>query len=214
MQNHNIQQAELTPAEEKLIKAAAEGSVADYRLGKDDDPAKGEQCNKARTLRAEILCELAAGSTWPVHRKGIRVAGAKITGSVDLEQAIIAHPLAIEFSHFEKPLLLENASMRAFSLRGSYLADGIRDDGLHVQGNVFLNLGFHATGEVGLSHSQIGGQLNCDGSRFENPHGIALRLANAEVKRELLLRKLGQRLKGVVNFSGAKVGQLCDDEQG
>lgn len=200
-----MQVPKLTPAEEKLIKAAAEGSVADYRVGQDNDPAQGGQWGEDRTLRAEILSELASGSTWPVHRKGIRARGARITGGFDLEFAQVDRPLRIESSHFEKQLTLTGASVSELLLSGSYLAGGIDGDGLSVKGSVCLDQGFHATGEVRFLGAEIGGVFSCTGGRLENPDADALTADRFKVKGSVFLNE-GFHATGAVMFPGAEIG--------
>jgi len=46
-------------------------------------------------------------------------------------------------------------------------------DGLKLEGDIFLNEGFHAEGAVRLLGATIGGDLLADGGTFKNPNGNA-----------------------------------------
>ncbi|MGB5559068.1 MAG: hypothetical protein WBN04_13795, partial [Paracoccaceae bacterium] len=81
--------------------------------------------------------------------------------------------------------------------------------GVEVPGDVFLCDDFHATGEVRLSSARIGGQLACDGGRFENPDGDALNAQKARAGA-LLWRQVSVP-QGRVNLTAAHVGDLVDD---
>jgi hypothetical protein len=54
-------------------------------------------------------------------------------------------------------------------------------DRMTVEGSVFLDEGFHATGEVRLVRARIRGALVCTDARFEHPNGIALNLEHARL---------------------------------
>ena len=88
-----------TPAEQKLIDAAAKGETADYRVGdkQADDPANGADWGEDRTLRAEILYDLCTGARpeWKLRAKGIRAVGARITGLLDFQGAEVNAPLIL-----------------------------------------------------------------------------------------------------------------------
>ena len=76
-----------TPAEQKLIDAAAAGQVCTFEIdGLPADPSESDAWGTARTIRAVLLATLLTGerADWPVHRKGVRVRGAAIYGDLDL----------------------------------------------------------------------------------------------------------------------------------
>jgi hypothetical protein len=82
-------------------------------------------------------------------------------------------------------------------------------DGANVRGDVFLNNGVSAEGEVRLLGAQIGGSLECGGSAFKNPGGDALSADRANVKGSVFLND-GFSAEGEVRLLGAQIGGDVD----
>ncbi|MCK4626838.1 MAG: hypothetical protein KAV00_16120 [Phycisphaerae bacterium] len=81
-------------------------------------------------------------------------------------------------------------------------------DRAEIGGDVFLNEGFHATGEVRLPSAKITGDMVCIGGQFENENGDALSADGVEIGGSVFLNK-GFHATGEVRLSGAKIrGQL------
>jgi hypothetical protein len=84
-----------------------------------------------------------------------------------------------------------------------------------VEGSVFLDEGFHATGEVRLLRARIQGELHCRGARLENPNGDALSADGMTVEGDVFLddgfhatgtvRLLGARIRGQLSCRGARL---------
>ena len=197
-----------TPAEQKLIDAAAKGEIADYRVGdkQADDPANGAEWGEDRTLRAEILYDLCVGARpeWKVHAKGVQAFGARITGSLDFSGAELLTRLRPALCHFDQPLFLRDARTQTLAFDGSH-CQGMNADGLVTKGNVFLRDGFTAEGEVRLVGADIGGSLECDAGKFKNPKGIALNADGLVTKDSVYLRN-GFIAEGEVRLLGANIG--------
>jgi hypothetical protein len=203
---------QLTPAEEKLVEAAASGKVASYLVGRDetDDPAKGDQWGPERTVRAEVVRALVSSkeAKCPVHAKGVSILGARISGALDLQAAEVVCPLALERCYLDETLTLAYASVPSILLRGSHVPR-VAGDGLTVRGNVFLDGGFTAEGGVRLVRAEIGAQLNCSGGRFGNPSGWALIADGVRVKGDVFLDQ-GFTAEGGVSLVRAEIdGQLA-----
>ena len=198
----------LTPAEEKVVNAAAAGAVADFTAGNEqaDDPAQGAAWGDGRSVRAEVIYALAVGTNpaWPVHAKGVRIGGAKIVGALDFEAATLRCPLLLAGCYIDKPVTLLGATIPALNLHGSHLP-GLNADRVNVRGNVFLSEGFTAKGEVRLLGAQIGGQLACVGGSFSNQSGPALNADGVNVRGGVFLRE-GFTAKGEVRLLGAQIG--------
>lgn len=60
-------------------------------------------------------------------------------------------------------------------------------DKANIQGNVFLDQGFLARGEVRLQGASIGGALRCTNGFFRNPDGTALLADSAKIEGDILL---------------------------
>ncbi len=82
----------LKPAERKLIAACAAGGGCEFNDGKRPDEAK-----PAYTIRAALIRFLALGgdTEHPVHEHGVRLAGAWISGPLDLDGATVRFDLQL-----------------------------------------------------------------------------------------------------------------------
>jgi hypothetical protein len=104
----------------------------------------------------------------------------------------------------------------SLSCRGARLenpnGDALSADGMTVEGDVFLDEGFHATGAVRLLGARIGGQLSCTGARLENPNGDALNTAGMTVEGDVFLDR-GFHATGAVRLVRARIrgALVCTD---
>ena len=201
---------QLTTAEQKLIDAARGGQAANFSSGDpaQDDPAKGGVWGDHRTIRAEIIYALATGSCldWPVHTKGIQVAGAKIEGQLDFGGAEIRCRLAFIRCHIDKPMILADAAARSIALTGSRIG-GIQAERLTVRGSVFLDA-VATNAEVKFLGAAISGQLKCRGAHFLNLNGPALNADGATIGGGVFLDQ-GFIARGEVRFVRAQItGEL------
>ena len=200
---------DLTQAELRLIEAAKRGEVADYSDGNaaNNDPAQGASWNGERALRGEMVRQLCLGLNpkWTVDPRGIRILGARIADDLDLSGANITFPFELERCHVAGSLFLRDVMAMRLSFSGSWLVDGLQAGGLVTKGNVFLNGGFAAKGEVRLLGADIGGVLACGQGSFENPDGEALSADGMTVKGDVFLNN-GFAAKGQVRFLGADIG--------
>ena len=205
-----------TEPEQMLIDAAAHGEVADFRTGhaEQDDPAAGESWGEERTIRAEIVFCLATGlrSDWSVHPKGVRVCGAKIVDVLDFHSATFRCPLFLLQSWFEKEIVLIDARTKTIGLNGSRVP-GLIADRVVTKGNVFLNRGFHSTGEVRLAGADIAGNLEFTGARLDHDGQVALTVDGATIKGNVFLRA-GFHVTGVVCLVGVHIGGQLDCAEG
>jgi len=180
--------------------------------------------NPRHTVRAELLRELVLGRNGePLDPLGVRLHGARITGTLDLTH--VPAPVGIELRncYFEQTVLLVSARLPWLTLAGSYLPvlDG---DGLQVDGDVLLGDGFTATGEdrygaVRLLGAHIKGQLNFNGARLNNESGPALIGDGLHVDGDIFgggfiatgagelgaVRLPGARIAGQLNLNGAEL---------
>ncbi len=124
------------------------------------------------------------------HAAGqVRLLGAQIGGDLDCSGG-----------RFENAKADVEGDEKAYSLCA---------DGANIKGNVFLNGGFHAAGQVRLLGTQIGGGLNCSGGRFENAGGAALIADRMSVKGSARLND-GFHATGEVRLLGAQIGGDLD----
>jgi hypothetical protein len=160
---------------------------------------------EARRLRPGFVRFLALGGddSAPVHERGVQISGGWIDGDMDCQGAVLPHDLILWQCRLDGDLILRGATTRTLNLGGTRLK-GIEGDQLETTGGVFLREGFNASGEVRLPGARIGGNLECDGGRFDNPGGDALSCNGAEIKGSASLRK-GFRASGTVRLLGARM---------
>ena len=223
----------LSEAEGRVLQAAPGGTTADCRdLGGDEDLQNvdgtprplGEQWPETRNVRADLIRWLVVDreARELVDPKGVWIQGARITGDLDLSFTNVLFPLALLSCRVERDVDLEYAKMPLLSLKGSW-PRAIDADGLKLEGDIFLNGGFHAEGEVRLLGATIGGDLSAEGGTFKNLSGKALSADGAKIggnvfmKQELNAEGKVQNefmAEGEVRLLGAIVGGNLEADGG
>jgi len=176
---------------------------------------------------------LALRGCWALslNAEGIKVKGGVFLGEgfhaqgeVRLVGAQIGSDLSCIGGRFENPL--QTRTTEGGKVEGTPgTGTALNADGINVKGSVFLRQGFHAQCEVRLLGAQIGGNLECDDARFENPPqtrtteggkvervpgtGTALNADGINVKGGTFLRE-GFHAQGEVRLLGAQIGGNLD----
>ncbi|MFN2568932.1 MAG: hypothetical protein ABR564_04950 [Candidatus Dormibacteria bacterium] len=200
---------DLTEAEQRVWRAAEAGdrtSLEDTD-SRQNHPDRGAEWAAPRQVRAAVLVQLVTGSgvgTPEVHPRGIRLQGARVTGELDLEGAALRCPLALLDCHVDSVINLTDASAPSLRLSGCRIT-GIMARELVVRGDLVLDDGFTATGEVRLAGARIGGDLNCRGGHFGNPSGPAIDGYALTVTQTLFCCD-GFSSEGEVRLEGAHMG--------
>jgi hypothetical protein len=212
-----LAEGSLPEPERELRREARAGKLVDLEIRDPDliDPAQGENWSAARTVRAELLVELLTkghqlGGT--PGARAVKLRGARVIGSLDLEAATLVCPLLLWDCWLEQPAILREARAASLRLRGCHLPS-LAADRLETRGNLELSRGFTASSGVRLDGADIGGQLDCSGATLHNPNdralsgdqlktegGISFRdefVAQGEV------RLAGSRVHGQLDCSGA-----------
>ena len=106
----------LNSAERKLLAAVGSGTVVDLRAGGTglDDPSGGAGWGRDRTIQAGMLAGLLAGDRIPHdgRPRAVRLRGARIAGSLDLQAAKLACPLILQDCYLEEPLTSAKPALR------------------------------------------------------------------------------------------------------
>jgi hypothetical protein len=203
---------DLTDAEARVWRAVQTGEIVDLRSGdaEVDRPERGDEWEARRTVRAEILSQLLIGSgdAPRAHPKGVRLRGARISGQLDLEVATLRCPLALLDCCVEEVVILADATAPAVRLSGSRLP-GLQARHLVTHGDLRLDGGVTATGEVRLFRAHIGGILDCRGSTFVNESGRALTADGLTVNGGVFLRE-GFAARGEVGLVSARISGVLD----
>ncbi|GAA2094545.1 membrane-associated oxidoreductase [Streptomyces albiaxialis] len=204
----------LNQAEWRVRHAFRRGDVVDFRT-----EGGGESGNESeeRTVRAKVLRALLIDRpTEEGEIARMRVLGARITGTLDLQYGTVEHPVTLSGCHFEETPLLYGAQVRQFSLSESRLP-GLMADGLRVDGVLRLT-GCRVTGPVALGAARVSGACFLDDARLtpgpDRDEGPALALGHAVVEGDLWAAGLtsygqvlldGAQVSGVVNLNDARL---------
>jgi len=192
--------------EARLKDAAAKGEILDFGHS-PADVRDMSQWGAERVIRAEWIYALCVSSgSDDVSAKGVRIRGARIVGSLNLESATLRYPLVIRDSLLEQVAVLTDARLRLLNLKNSRIP-GLDGDRLVVDGPLFFQDGFMATGEIRLRGARIQGQLGCRGGTFEAADGYALNADGAVVSGGVFLTD-GFTAKGEVCFTNSELGGL------
>ncbi|WP_326823788.1 pentapeptide repeat-containing protein [Streptosporangium sp. NBC_01756] len=165
----------LGPAERRIWDAYPTGAWVDLRTGdKDtDDPVNGPAWGPDRTVRAEVIAALLLGAREPEPGRtaGLRLAGARVTGELNLSDAVLTGKLHLLNCHLSEVVSLTDATTSGVRFRGCEMeriraarctVNGLLElDGSTVRNGVRLD-NAHVTGQFRLSRAR----LHAPGERF------------------------------------------------
>lgn len=188
----------LHPAETKIL--AGLGSSDFSRIG---DGLRPDDTDLARTVRAGFLRFLILGGDhFRLHEAGLRLNGAEITGTLDLEGCRIPRDIALTDCRFDASPVLRSAIIDNLFLDGSALP-GLQADRLEARGGVSLH-GATVTGRLRLRGIRLGGNLEADGATITVPDGLAIDADGLEARGNIQLR--GATIRGGIDIVGARLG--------
>ena len=231
---------DLNEHEKALVAACARGEVCDlvdkgaaferfdqFKAEEEEKPDKARRSDAtlvalairsslevpdAPVVRAPLIRFLALGGDkkHPVDPYGVRLRGARITGTLSLDGCRGLRTLGLDCCEIAEIPVLRDAEGQTISFDGSRIP-GLKADRLDTTGGVFLRNGFEATGAVSLSGAQIGGNLECDGGRFSDAaaSGNALFADGLSVAGDVYLRN-GFEAAEAVRLSGAQIRGALD----
>lgn len=198
---------DLTPAERRVRAAFPLGEGVDFREGDEDDPERGADWGPERTLRAEFLRELLlAGPVTEGRTAGLKVAGARVTGRLDLKYGTVTCAVRLRACHFEQAPDLYGARISALVLTDSVLP-GLTAGTLRADGVVRITC-CRIEGPVRLQGAKLTGAFFANGARLgtpgADPEEAVLQLNHAEVATDVWAP--GLVAHGTVQLNGAVVG--------
>jgi hypothetical protein len=194
-----------------LRRRLLSGELVDLRAGRPelDDLAAVDRWGSGRDVPADLLVEvLTAPVTDSAVRRRVELAGARITGKLDLHSAPLTRSLLLRQCALTDPVVLQDAGALAVGFPGCSLP-GLNAAGMRCRGSVDLSDGFTANGEVRLLGVRIGGQLDCTGATFRNPGQIALSADVLTVDQGMFCRT-PFTAEGEVRLPGARIGGQLD----
>jgi hypothetical protein len=213
---------EPTNPEQAVVKAIKTGRLVELPLHKPEvqDPVHGSTWGPERTVRAELLAGLLTGARKPESGtvRMLKLRGARISGSLDLEAATLVCPVVLQGCFFEQPVVLKEARGESLCLHGCYLPE-LNAEQLTTRGNLELNAWRPDQSEaairlwvergVNLHLARIGGQLGLIGATLAKANGRALNGSRLTVEQDMICSE-GFRADGEVNLTGAHVGGYLD----
>jgi hypothetical protein len=188
----------------RLRSAIVAGQLVDLRSGDPevDKPATCQEWDPRRTVSAALLADLLT-EVQDSRRRALRLAGARITGDLDLEAVDLDCPVLLEDCCFEKPVSFAEASVPSLRMPGCHLP-ALNAAQLDTRGDLGLNDGFIADGVVNLRGAHIGGNLQCNGATLRNPSDYALVGDRLIVDHNMFCR-LGFSANGMINLVSAHI---------
>ncbi|WP_182876273.1 hypothetical protein [Microbispora sp. H10670] len=158
-----------TPAERRLWQAYPTGAWVDLRESRDVDAGSGGSWGRSRIVRAEVITALLLsrrdeGSAWV---PGVRLAGARIVGDLNLSDATVEAKIHLLDCHIAGTVSLNDAKTRGVRLRHCdiyrFRASRATVDGLLDLDRSAVHAG------VRLDNARITGQLRLSGLRLGTP---------------------------------------------
>jgi hypothetical protein len=206
----------LTTAERALLRAAAEGTVAncgnaDSDTDPQDDPIRSDAWTDERNIRAKLIRWLCLDdeASKLVDPEGIRIDSARIIDELHLTFATISFPLRLRRCRVVEDLYLEWCEIPALTMDQTRTRSVFADSAT-IKGNALFGNQFHADGMLDLRGAHLGGDLSCAGGHFINPKGAAVHLECASITIRLFLSD-GFHAEGAVILTGATIngGVTC-----
>jgi hypothetical protein len=177
-----VDPTDLTGPERRVWQAFARGEPVD--LG-DGEPA-GEW-GTDRCVRAEVLVRLLLGAVAaePGFTPKLALAGARITGPVDLSNATVTCELRLTRCWLDEPFDASDAKLRNVTLHGCRIT-ALNLWAVDVDGSV--SLADCQVSELNLGGARIGGRLRLTGNTLSNPGGQALTGTRLAVGNSMICR--------------------------
>jgi hypothetical protein len=198
----------LSAAELRMVRTAPTRDVAWASPIQDPDvainnPGTAESWSKDRTIRASILIWLISDpdASKLVHPSGIGVAGARITGELDLSYLSLALPLTLIDCAIADGIDLSFAHIRSIDLRKCWTGPIVFEQ-TNVSGDVSLRYGHY--GEVNMFRSTIAGTLDCSSGHFDGADPLSV--VETTIKGDALFHQ-GFATSGVIYFRLSRIGQ-------
>lgn len=172
--------APFSDAEQKLIDDAANPertSVGDGELPQSDD--------QERLVRAELIRHLLLGFDG-LHDKGIRLRGAWISGTLDLQGCDCERDISLSHCHLSNPINLVNARLRGLHFSACSLT-GVSADNTSFSGSVYIRAGSNIVGEISLAGARISGDLQICDATIDSPRQDAIFAPSLRVEGSVFL---------------------------
>ncbi|SCD61089.1 hypothetical protein GA0115246_103771, partial [Streptomyces sp. SolWspMP-sol7th] len=197
----------LSPAEAGLWQAFRNGSMFDLRTGDPvrDDPHGTEPWGHDREVRARVVCVLLLSCPPPLRGRvaSLKLAGARVTGLLDLAGGTVAPYVELVGCRFEQEVLLPEARFTTLRLVDCALPR-LEAARLHTEGDFHLPRCQVAHG-VRLTDAHIGTDLLLNQAVLRaDRRGSCLLGDGLNVGQDLQAELL--EAEGEVSLRGAQIG--------
>ncbi len=204
-----------TKAEWQLINAAKAGEFC--TLG-DGSLPESDTSNPAREIRAEVLRYLILGGCGDffVDEAGVRLKGATIKGSLNLNFTSTSGVIGVLHSRFTDSIKMAQTKCKILDIKGCAFV-GLAASGIEVVGTLDLS-DARSSSCIRLNNAKIGGALILIGAQLTSSTDYALDAEDAEVtgpiyfhptvreKRAKVETKF--RAKGGISLISSSIGGL------
>lgn len=173
-----------------------------------------------REVPAELIAALLVRSPEPgAWNRPLRLQGARITGSLELDSATLTRPAAFNRCTFDKTVVLRETQALSLTFLDCTLPHLFAED-LVTRGDLAIT-GARVAEGITLLDARIGGMLDLDGATVGPDDGIAVLASRLSVGAEMRcgggcdvrgqLRLIGARIAGDLYVIG---GTLASSEDG
>jgi hypothetical protein len=201
--------ASISAAERKLLHAAPLRDVPWFGPSDDadntvNDPAHGDKWGADRTVRAEVIAWLLSDPqpSQYIHPSGLALAGARITGNLDLSYATVNKPLTLFRCYAPDGINLLSAHLQDITVRRSRVGE-VFGNQANIHGDASFLIGDF--GPVSLLRARIDGSLDLTGARILDTDGDSVNLVEANVGGDVLFHD-GFTTDGIVYARLARIG--------
>lgn len=167
-----------------------------------------------RTIRADLIRYLLLGGDNELraagkrlHERGLKIAGARISGVLDLQSCVIDSDITLVKCRFDAPPVFTSARLQSLALNGSAFP-GLIADFVQSRGGITMD-SIEATGEVRFIGADIGGKLDFDNAHISNPGKNALMVNRAITGGVFFLRGTA-RIDGLLSMTDAHFRTMAE----
>lgn len=201
-----MRKQDLTAVERRVWEAYEGGERVDLRVGDPalDDPEQSDSWGSDRMVRAQVLASLL---TRPMAARlgnvaALRLAGARIQGSLNLDYAHVVAPALFTACDFPDGVNLRDAHTRHLSFQDTRLAH-LDADGIAVDGNLEIR-SCAPLNRTELYGARVAGELIIDKTRLVGTEGVALAAGRIQVEGRVWLFDI--YADGEVDLRHARIG--------
>ena len=200
---------DLSEPERLLSEAFPRGAWVNLRAGRPgiDDPETGSRWPASRLIRAEVIRAIILSQQGAGHGgvAAVRLAGARISGLLDLVHAEVSFPVYLHGCWLEKAPDLRWSSIRHLDLSDSHFP-ALNAESARMEGDLVVSGCVAKT--VTLRRARIGGDLTMRGARLSGESGLSIDAAACSVAGNMSMD--GITADGKVRLADAEVSGALD----